>query len=242
MTETTAQTITQDAIALLIDLAERGEIDPWDVQVVDVVDRFLSRLITSDRKNLYDSGQAFLYASMLVLLKANTLSQSIVQPEAEFFEQEEELPPTIGIDYASQIRRRPVAPPPQTRRITLPELIAELEAIAQLVAKKTPRAPVRSKPSKISNKAAAKMVIQLAHKENLSEMAILLEEYFLTHPVSQIEIRELGKIFGDLVGVFWALLLLSAQAKVEILQTDFYGEIVVIPLFGMAAHTNIETA
>jgi segregation and condensation protein A len=225
------QTITQDAIALLIDLAERGEIDPWDVQVVDVVDRFLSRLITSDRKNLYDSGQAFLYASMLVLLKANTLSQPIASPEIvdEWLEDE---PLGFRVDYGTQIRRRPVALPPQSRRITLPELIAELESIAQLVAKKTPRLPHRSKPSKISDKAAAKMIIQLAHKENLSEMAISLEQYFLINPVDRIEIRELGKIFGDLVGVFWALLLLSAQSKVEVVQTDFYGEIVVIPLIG----------
>jgi len=225
------QTITQDAIALLIDLAEKGEINPWDVQVVDVVDRFLARLITSDRKNLYDSGQAFLYASMLVLLKANTLSQPLVVTDDS--EWEDEPPSVIGIDYATQIRRRPVALPPQSRRITLPELIAELELISQLVAKKTPRPPVRSKPSKISDKAAAKMIVQLAHKENLSEMAISLEQYFLTNPVDRIEIRELGKIFGDLVGVFWALLLLSAQSKVEILQTDFYGQIVVIPLIGV---------
>jgi chromatin segregation and condensation protein Rec8/ScpA/Scc1 (kleisin family) len=35
---------TEEAIALLIDLAERGEINPWDVQVIDVIDRFLARM------------------------------------------------------------------------------------------------------------------------------------------------------------------------------------------------------
>ena len=60
MTLSIAESVTKDAIALLINLAERGEIDPWDVQVIDVVDRFLSRLIVSDRRDLYDSGQALL--------------------------------------------------------------------------------------------------------------------------------------------------------------------------------------
>ncbi len=32
--------LAQDAISFLIDLAERGEIDPWDVKVIDVIDRF----------------------------------------------------------------------------------------------------------------------------------------------------------------------------------------------------------
>ena len=76
----TPNSITKEAIAMLIDLAESGEIDPWDVQVIDVVDRFLSRLISDDRRDLYESGQALLYASMLVLLKAQTLSQAITEP------------------------------------------------------------------------------------------------------------------------------------------------------------------
>ncbi|NEO02274.1 MAG: segregation/condensation protein A, partial [Moorea sp. SIO3I7] len=33
-----------EAIAILIDVAQRGEIDPWDVQVIDVIDRYLSTL------------------------------------------------------------------------------------------------------------------------------------------------------------------------------------------------------
>ena len=33
---------TQSAIANLINLAERGEIDPWDVPVITIIDRFLT--------------------------------------------------------------------------------------------------------------------------------------------------------------------------------------------------------
>ncbi|MEL6130923.1 MAG: segregation/condensation protein A, partial [Cyanobacteria bacterium J06628_4] len=39
-----ANSLAQRAIAFLIDLAEKGEIDPWDVQVIDVIDRFLKTL------------------------------------------------------------------------------------------------------------------------------------------------------------------------------------------------------
>ncbi|NER84710.1 MAG: segregation/condensation protein A, partial [Leptolyngbya sp. SIO1D8] len=38
--------LAQNAIAFLIDLAEQGEIDPWDVKVIDVIDRFLKTLKT----------------------------------------------------------------------------------------------------------------------------------------------------------------------------------------------------
>jgi len=36
--------LAQSAIAFLIDLAEQGEIDPWDVKVIEVIDRFLKTL------------------------------------------------------------------------------------------------------------------------------------------------------------------------------------------------------
>ncbi|HEY9751179.1 MAG TPA: segregation/condensation protein A, partial [Allocoleopsis sp.] len=88
--------LAQSAIALLTELAERGEIDPWDVQVIEVIDRFLSELTPSDttemsratyEADLSRSGQAFLYASMLVLLKADTLVRA-ESSEAEVLEEE----------------------------------------------------------------------------------------------------------------------------------------------------------
>ncbi len=79
--------LAQDAIALLIELAEKGEIDPWDVRVIEVVDRYLSGLTPKPtpsselgaspyHADLSRSGQAFLYASMLVWLKADSLLRS----------------------------------------------------------------------------------------------------------------------------------------------------------------------
>ncbi len=35
------------SIALLIDLAQKGEIDPWDVQVIEVIDRYLIKLLAN---------------------------------------------------------------------------------------------------------------------------------------------------------------------------------------------------
>ena len=86
------------AIALLIDLAQRGEINPWDVQVIEVIDRCLSELaISIDAEpgrrdaDLFQSGQAFLWASMLVLLKADTLARLEDAQEPELTNGDEEF-------------------------------------------------------------------------------------------------------------------------------------------------------
>ncbi len=238
MTISIAESVTKDAIALLIDLAERGEIDPWDVQVIDVVDRFLSRLIVSDRRDLYDSGQAMLYASMLVLLKANSLSDiqaAYEQAETDSEDLEEIDAESIAItlrlptDFDKRLRRLPVALPPKARRITLEELIAQIEAIAEIVDRKTSKPAKRPTQGKVARRAAMKAIAQLAHKENLSEMVEEIERYFLLHPDEEIEISDLAAVFNDRVGVFWGLLLMSSQSKVELTQEEFYGKIQIVP-------------
>ncbi len=228
-----AETITKEAIAMLIDLAERGEIDPWDVQVIDVVDRFLSRLISDDRRDLYESGQALLYASMLVLLKAQTLSQAVTLIEESNNELEdfsESTPSDRPINFDQVIKRRPVPLPTLGRKTTLAELIAQLEEMAQTMGQKAGKRPNQNRNRPQSRQVALRAIAQLAHKENLSEMAMQLEIFFNQNP-TETDIAELIKVFGDRVGVFTGLLFLSAQAKVELVQSDFYGQIQVQPYF-----------
>ncbi|MBW4519014.1 MAG: segregation/condensation protein A [Scytolyngbya sp. HA4215-MV1] len=263
--------LAQDAISLLIDLAERGEIDPWDVKVIDVIDRFLRELAPFNAKgrehyeaNLSQSGQAFLYASMLVLLKAESLAQADAEPEQELPE-DLDLPdldylvePQLPLNLERQLRRRAVAPPPPRRRVTLKELIEQLQVIAATLEEKVPRArPRRPRPQ--SKNQAIRAIAQLAHQENLSEMAIELEQFLadywtdsaqaqawinfdlLIELWSQTKQQARNAAINDAdeaalaaaeharvhdrVGVFWALLLLSAQTKVELSQTEFYQDL-----------------
>jgi segregation and condensation protein A len=253
--------LAQDAIAFLIDLAERGEIDPWDVKVIEVIDRFLSTLapLNSGRElyetTLSQSGQAFLYASMLVLLKADSLSQpepTATQPEAEedidFLDSDGLAGGALPANLERQIRRRAVAQPPQRRRVTLKELIDQLRTIATALDEQTPR--VR-RPRPQSRTQAVRAIAQLAHQENLSEMAVALEQFFsdqwqtIAQGKSWLDFDLLlelwsqasdykagiphdphaGNATHDRVGIFWALLLLSAQSKVELAQEEFYQDL-----------------
>jgi segregation and condensation protein A len=258
-----ALSLAQNAIALLIDLAERGEIDPWDVKVIEVIDRFLSQLkadptleegIAPYEANLSQSGQAFLYASMLVLLKADSLARSEVeQPETDLedveFLEAEGMVQALPLNLERKLRRRAVAPPPVNRRVTLQELVAQLELMAATIADQKPRVrPRRPRPQ--SRNQAVRAIAQLAHQENLSEIAAALEQ-FLQESWDQvscgeewIEFELLLQVWvdsakaaelqqdnahhsaqSDRVGVFWALLFLSAQSKVELSQEEFYKDL-----------------
>lgn len=264
-------TPANEAIALLIDLAQRGEINPWDVQVIDVIDRYLSTLALGNEgeyrrhdTELSQSGQAFLWASMLVLLKADTLMRIDEPEDPEFTELEEENDTSpearLPLHLERHLRRRRAAPPPKRRPVTLNELIEQLQQIAAQMEE----APVRSRalrPRPQSRSQAAQAIAHLAHDENLTEVALRLEG-FLSHHWSKIasgndwlNLEQLlewwslssatldqSNSFGDgltpaeaaihttsrthdRVGVFWALLLLSAQSKVELSQEEFYQDL-----------------
>ena len=300
-----------EGIALLIELAERGEIDPWDVQVIDVIDRYLSKLISDQEAtqaareaDLSQSGQAFLSASMLVLFKANTLVE-IESQDTKLVESDDLLPVEDGVTrrrlpLEQQLCRRPTALPPQKRRVTLQELIEQLQLMATQLqvqsegiasTKTTRRSHLRS-----HSRTQALRALELAHQENLTEVAGELEQVlnlyshnsFKQHkdwleldqlvefwvqttknaytsesggnkripPISSSQHDDnLSAVLGDdesislattpeteesissqltsplspqqhdRVSVFWALLLLSAQSKVELSQEEFYQEI-----------------
>ena len=243
-------TLAQMGIAMLIDLAERGEIDPWDVKVIDAIDLHLSKLPLQDnatlahkQANLSQSGQAFLWAAMLVLLKANSLEQSQSQEEDFDFIEEDldfEAIAAAGLprNLERHIRRRLTSPPRQTRPVTLQDLIQQLRQIADTIAEPNPRRrSLRGKA--MSVKRATETIAGLAHDENLTEMAALVASFLVTYTsaTDTWTLEELVSLWSDKfppapgqqhsvnhdrVGVFWALLLLSAQSKVELDQADFY--------------------
>ncbi|NGM69780.1 segregation/condensation protein A [Natronolimnobius sp. AArcel1] len=72
-----------EPVELLVQLAEEGEIDPWDIDIVQVTDRFLEAL---DDADLRTSGRALFYASVLLRMKSDELFATD-EPE------DEELPP-----------------------------------------------------------------------------------------------------------------------------------------------------
>ncbi|ELZ25241.1 segregation and condensation protein A [Natrinema limicola] len=74
---------TVEPVELLVQLAEDGEIDPWDIDVVRVTDKFLEAI---DEVDLRTSGRALFYASVLLRMKSDELFATD-EPD------EEELPP-----------------------------------------------------------------------------------------------------------------------------------------------------
>ncbi|MEB3349736.1 MAG: segregation/condensation protein A [Cyanobacteriota bacterium] len=257
-----AETGARLAIRLLQEAALRGEIDPWDVDVIGVIDGFLDQLRQrmalprlavgrggSYEQDLAESSEAFLAASVLVGLKAELLESATFPPEpvleADFdldFEAEDAAAQGAGMVLPRRperhLLRRPVAPPPLQRPVTLGELIRQLEEIAERLESEDGGRRQRNRGRRLSDRAAIAQVATLAHREKLPETTAALAGFLLHWPPSLngdwIGFEQLVEAWAasvqaegaaeeldqDRVGVFWALLFLCSQGKVELEQSD----------------------
>ena len=246
------------AIQLLQDAAERGEIDPWDVDVIAVIDGFLDQLRQrielprlmapvggSYEQDLAESSEAFLAASVLVGLKAEVLEADTFPPEpvaevAFDLSEDAETGKYLSLDLPRRperhLRRRPVAPPPLRRPVTLGELIRQLEDLAERMESDPSKGRVRHRSRHYSERAAIAQVTALAHREKLPETTAALSRFLLgwsaTESSQWISFEELVTSWAtvtqdmapeddldrDRVGVFWALLFLSSQGIIELQQ------------------------
>ena len=255
------------AIRLLQDAAERGDIDPWDVDVIAVIDGFLDqlrqrigvpRLVLAEapgggqggsyEQELAQTSEAFLAASVLVGLKAELLESATFPPEPvleDAFEADDDgfgwgsegLPLALPRRPERHLRRRPVAPPPLQRPVTLGELIRQLEDIAERLEHQEGAGRARVRSKRFSDRAAIAQVAALAHREKLPETTAALSRYLqdwqATAETAWVDFEQLVTAWGeevdrrgaaedldrDRVGVFWALLFLSAQGRLELEQS-----------------------
>ena len=242
-------------IKFLQDAAGRGDLDPWDIDVISVIDSFLEQFNhnlqyssnnqTSYQKDLSETSEAFFAASVLVNLKAQVLESDVFQEETLGYEEE------IGMDNQEWInegfdipkypekylRRRSVAQPVIKRTSTLGELVSQLESIAEIIETQDLLLMKRKRNKKYSDKVLISKVQSLAHREKLPETTKALGKFldgwekalqwtdfeYLVNKWQTVVKSDLDK---DRLGVFWALLFLSSENKIELKQQySLYGPI-----------------
>ncbi|GAB7094746.1 ScpA family protein [Halolamina litorea] len=123
-----------EPVEVLVNLAEAGEIDPWDIDIVAVTDAFLEELDSAD---LRASGRALFYASVLLRMKSDAMlgENEPDEPEPDPWElaMEGDAPPPgedAGFDPVDQLEaemdRRLERKSTRGTPETLDELVREL--------------------------------------------------------------------------------------------------------------------
>jgi segregation and condensation protein A len=240
----------EDPVEMLVEMAKRGEIDPWNVDVIDVAAKFLEKLERAQKLDLRISGRVLLYAAILVRMKAEILSEEaskvrrrdepeIIPEEIDFeeffdygyeFAEEYEIEQfdeklSTGdelIDSLLTVQRRTVR-----RFTTLKDLIRELQ-MAETVEKR------RKRRKQAEREEAIKKTLETPHEENIEEILIKVENELL-----RLFKRKEALYFSEVVkgkekeklNYYLSILHLAFRKIIEVRQEKIFEEDIELRLF-----------
>lgn len=236
-----------DPIELLVQLAEDGEIDPWDIDIVAVTEEFLDAL---DEGQIRESARALFYASVLLRLKSTALVEDDTEdpapdpePAGAFFDQPAEDRPATGdpIDaLESEIDRRIERKHARGSPETLDELVNELREAERDSWWKDSReyetadrgGPVtvdyRHQPDSTTEGPPAATPTDQAHDEHLEETITAVESALQTEFEAGREavlFREIETVGPTPVRTFLGALFLTHRGRLAMEQDELFGDL-----------------
>ena len=240
-----------DGIALLVSMAKSGKID-----IVDVTDKYLIQMAEKKASNLKNTGRTIWLASVLLKLKSNVLvgldpmDFDSVMAQENFEEYDDDFEPdynaapvrknnVVSIDEA--LKRRLSTRLNRKRTVTLQDLIKQLKFYEELDKKQALKNTLEraKRRARSYENFSADDIVNLAHEEyidkTVNKLRTKLEEIFVKS--TKVELSNLVEIGMDKISAYIALLFLSAESDIELVQEEFYGD-----LFVQKSSTSEETA
>jgi segregation and condensation protein A len=236
----TDKDVVEDPVEILVGLAERGEIDPWNINIIEVTDRFLSELKRRQQLNLQLSGRTLFYASTLLRMKSEQLD--VAEDTGDEGDGEDLFGDGFGagtdeeIDFGArlgpierlehEIQRRLDRKSMRKSPITLFELITELKNIEKEERRR--RRMADGHADLADSLIDADDVVSIAHEEGFQESSLTrLAEYLEGLEIDEeMTLAELcRKMEWGIPEVYIPLLFLALEGRCNLRQEEFFGDI-----------------
>ncbi|WFN36072.1 segregation/condensation protein A [Methanomicrobium antiquum] len=227
----------EEPVEILVRLAESGEIDPWNIDIVEVTDRFLQELDRMQKLDLRVSGRTLFFASTLLRMKSEYLEEPEPQPEdeAELFLDDYSIEDDVFSfgeftepveRLEREIQRRLKRKDQRKRPVTLYELIKDLKTAEKLFRRRQ-RRKGDTQPEFFFE---AEDIVGVAHEEDFSDAASSVYSSFenLSKKRKKVTLSDIcTDMKKDLRSVYLPLLFLMLEGKLILEQEEFFGEITV---------------
>ncbi len=237
-----------DGIEILVGMAKSGKIDPWNVDIVDVTDKYLAHLFQMKAQNLRLTGRTLLFAAILLRLKSNVLEgidvnqiEGIEEEHPEDFEfnddpwDDEEINTNNVISLDEVLQRRTSIRLNRSRMVNLKDLIKQLQFYEELDRKQSLKNAHERAKRRVRSYARLTPddIVNLAHDEYIEKSVEVLHENLkrIFETQEKVELTTLTLLGLDKISAYIALLFLTAEpdSDVDLYQEEFYGELYAVP-------------
>lgn len=236
-----------DGIEILVNMAKTGKINPWNIDIVDITDKYLAQLFQMKAQNLRLTGRTLLFAAILLKLKSNVLENIDIVAfeganEEEFNEFDlsddfnaddyDDYVPSNVISIDEVLQRRTSVRLNRNRVVTLRDLIRQLEFYEMIDRKQSLKNAHERAKRRVRSYAnlSPDDIVNLAHDEYIEDSVQKLRENLeqIFRREDRIELNELTLLGMDRISAYIALLFLSANSDYELVQDEFYSDLYVI--------------
>ncbi len=233
-----------DGIEILYNMARAGKIDPWNIDLADLADKYLLEVAKLKSINLKHTGRTILFLSVLLKIKSNVLEgidlEQIFpeeQEQEEFFddgyepeyEDEEPINRNNVISIDEVLQRRTSVRLNRNRVVTLKDLIRQLEFYEQLDKKqelknKLERQKKRMRSyARFSSRDIVDMYSEDYIKTAIPKMKENLDRIF--EKETKVELETLLLLGFSRTTAYLALLFLVTNTDFDINQDKFYDKL-----------------
>ena len=236
-----------DGIDILVNMAKQGKIDPWNIDIVDVTDKYLMHLFKSKAQNLRLTGRTLWLAAMLLKLKSNVLDgldindfepqhdDEMYFPEDDEldYSQEEYIPTNNVISIDEVLQRRTSVRLNHNRVVTLRDLIRQLEFYEQLDRKQSLKNSLERAARRRGNslsRMTTEDIFKMQHDEYIAEGVARLKDNLeeILNRQDKIELNELTLLGMDRISAYISLLFLTVDSDYDLEQDEFYSDLYVV--------------
>ncbi len=234
-----------DGIEILVSMAKQGKIDPWNIDIIDVTDKYLTHLFQSKSQNLRLTGRTLLFASILLKLKSNILEgldiTSFEEPEQYNLDYDDDdsqldygeyVPTNNVVSIDEVLQRRTSVRLNRNRVVTLRDLIRQLEFYEMLDKKQSLKNAHERAKRRVRNYARLSPddIVNLAHDEYIEQGVERLKANLseILSRQDRIELNELTLLGMDRISAYISLLFLTVDSDYDLVQDEFYSDLYVV--------------
>ena len=240
--------VDNEGIGILVSMAKAGKIDPWNIDIIDVTDKYLAHMCEMKSQDLRLTGRTFLFASVLLKLKSNVLEgidimQFENQPQeniefdddgfiVDYSEEDDYVPTNNVVSIDEVLQRRTSVRLNHNRVVTLKDLIRQLEFYEKLEQKQSLKSAHERAKRRVQSysRLTPDDIVNLAHEEYIESCVLTLKENLgqIFEKNDKIELNELTLLGMDKISAYIALLFLTAETDYELKQEEFYSDLYVV--------------
>jgi segregation and condensation protein A len=213
--------------SLIYELINTEQLDPWDIDLVVLSDKYLARVAEMEEANFFVSGKVLLAASLLLNIKAEILLDKEIQSLDDILfgrKNDDKKQPweRINIDYSELPKLYPRTPLPRLKKVSLQELMSALNQAISTENKRIRREVMKVRIEKDAEIVLPKASIKIGEriKKLYSKLLAMLTNQ---GKVKYHDLSGPGK--EDKIACFLPVLHLDNQKKIFLEQEGHFEDI-----------------